>query len=85
MDEFSEKDYEIDVTQFHIYAAEWTKDSIVFFINNKIVKVVNQSPDYPMQFMLGIYEIPGKITGKNERKYPKKFIVDYIRGYEPVK
>ena len=85
VDEFSEKDYEIDVTQFHIYAAEWTKDSIVFFINNKIVKVVNQSPDYPMQFMLGIYEIPAKITGKNERKYPKKFIVDYIRGYEPVK
>ena len=84
-DDFSEDEYKIDVTKFHTYAANWSKDSIVFLIDNKIVKVINQSPDYPMQFMLGIYEIPDKILDRNEKKYPKEFVVDYIRGYETVK
>jgi hypothetical protein len=31
--------------------------------------------------MLGIYEIPDKISNKTESKYPKEFIVDYVKGY----
>ena len=38
-----------------------------------------------MQFMLGIYEILDKILDRNEKKYPKEFVVDYIREYETVK
>lgn len=85
VDDFSENEYNIDVTQFHIYAAEWTTDNVTFYIDNKIVKVIKQSPGYPMQFMLGIYEIPDKIINKNEKKYPKEFVVDYVRGYTPIK
>lgn len=81
MENFSENEYKIDVTEFHVYAAEWTKDKIVFLIDNVIVKEINQSPDYPMQFMLGIYEIPDKMINKTEREYPKEFIVDYVKGY----
>lgn len=80
-EDFSENEYKIDVTEFHIYAAEWTKDKIVFLIDNTIVKEINQSPDYPMQFMLGIYEIPDKIINDTEKKYPKEFIIDYVKGY----
>ena len=80
-EDFSENEYKMDVTEFHVYAVEWTKDKIVFLIDNVIVKEINQSPDYPMQFMLGIYEIPDKMINKTEREYPKEFIVDYVKGY----
>lgn len=40
-DDFSEDEYKLDVTKFHTYAANWSKDSIVFLIDNKIVKVIN--------------------------------------------
>ena len=85
VDEFSEDEYEIDVTQFHVYAAEWTEDSIAFSIDNTIVKKIHQSPTYPMQLMLGIYEIPDQIKHKAEKDYPKEFVVDYVRGYALVK
>jgi hypothetical protein len=32
----------------------------------------------------GIDEIPYKIINKPNRKYPKEFIVDYIRGYKSI-
>ena len=34
-----------------------------------------------MQFMLGIYEIPDKMINDTEKKYPKEFIIDYVKGY----
>lgn len=80
-EDFSENEYKIDVTEFHVYATEWTEDKIVLLIDNVIVKEINQSPDYPMQFMLGIYEIPDKIINDTEKKYPKEFIIDYVKGY----
>jgi hypothetical protein len=80
-EDFSEDEHRIDVTQFHIYAAEWTKEKIIFLIDNVKVKEINQSPNYPMQLMLGIYEIPDVINTKTEKKYPKEFIIDYVKGY----
>lgn len=81
--EFSEEVFDTDATKYNIYAAEWFPDKIDFFINNKKVRTIHQSPNYEMQFMLNIYEIPiaGKLTA-NERTYPKKFEIDYIRGYK---
>lgn len=80
-EDFSEDEHRIDVTQFHIYATEWSKEKIVFLIDNVKVKEINQSPNYPMQLMLGIYEIPDVINTKTEKKYPKEFIIDYVKGY----
>ena len=78
---FFEEEFELDVTNFHIYSAEWTSKSVIFYIDNKKIKEIPQSPDYPMQFMLGLYEIP---AGQNftDAKYPKEFVVDYVRGYK---
>jgi hypothetical protein len=33
-----------------------------------------------MQFMLSIYELPG---ADEISIYPKEFVVDYVRGYQP--
>ena len=82
VDEFSAETVAIDAREFHVYAAEWTREGISFSIDGRLVKVVDQSPAYPMQLMLGIYEFRGDHAGPfAERAYPKEFIVDYVRGY----
>jgi beta-glucanase (GH16 family) len=81
-DEFSVEDLSIDAREFHTYAAEWTPDRVTFFVDHRLVKTVGQSPGYPMQFMLGIYEFPG--DGQPARLYPKEFAVDFFRGWRPT-
>ncbi|HEV8567141.1 MAG TPA: glycoside hydrolase family 16 protein [Actinoplanes sp.] len=84
-DEFSVEAIAIDAREFHLYAAEWTPEQVAFFVDHRLVKTVEQSPSYPMQFMLGIYEFPdeGQAT-KPAHPYPKEFVVDYFRGYRPT-
>jgi hypothetical protein len=44
-----------------------------------VIKDSEQSPDYPMQLMLGIYDFGGDAPGAGDR--PKIFVVDHLRGY----
>ena len=87
VDDFSRVSLQIDALQFHVYAAEWTPTHVAFFVDGAPVKTVPQSPDYPMQFMLGIYEFPASgatASSQEPGPYPKEFVVDYVRGYRPA-
>jgi hypothetical protein len=79
-DDFSKVRVDFDVREFHTYAAEWTPESVRFSIDGELVKAVEQSPGYPMQLMLNVYEFPGDADGGT---YPKEFVVDRVRGYRP--
>jgi glycosyl hydrolase family 16 len=81
VDDFSRETVEIDARDFHIYAAEWTPDGVAFLVDDERRKLVDQSPAYPMQLMLGIYELPATEGGERTTSYPKVFTVDYVRGY----
>jgi hypothetical protein len=81
-EEFYEEEFAFDATQFHIYAAKWTQNRVDFFIDNQLIKTINQSPNYPMQLMLGIYEVPVNQRDEGDFQYPKSFVIDYVRGYE---
>jgi hypothetical protein len=83
-DEFHEDRFAIDVTKYHVYAVEWTPTYVDFYIDNIKVRTIHQSPNYPMQLMLNIYELPleKERIGK-DKKYPKEFTIDYIRVYQP--
>jgi len=78
-DDFEQVELPIDARRPHVYAADWSADRIVFSVDGEPVKTVEQSPAYPMQLMLGIYEFPG--AAAVDRPYPKEFVVDYVRGY----
>ncbi|MFY0592986.1 glycoside hydrolase family 16 protein [Roseivirga sp.] len=80
-DEFYEDEFDLDVKDFQTYAVNWTPEFVEFFINGKKVRRVHQSPDYPMQFMLNIYEVPVPSHNPKDNTYPKEFIIGYIRGY----
>jgi beta-glucanase (GH16 family) len=86
IDEFAAQTVPIDAREFHVYAAEWTPEGVAFSVDGEHVKTVGQSPSYPMQLMLGIYEFPdGDIGGGSAAgHYPKEFVVDYVRGYRLV-
>lgn len=83
-DEFSPVPMAIDARDFHVYAAEWTPDRITFHVDGRVATVVGQSPGYPMQLMLGIYEFPDAARPEPPSGYPKAFVVDYVRGYRPL-
>ena len=80
-DEFYRDTLPIDAAEFHTYAVEWTPTHVDFYVDNLHQRRVMQSPAYPMQFMLGIYDIPG--TDKRPDHYPKRFVIDYFRAYQP--
>lgn len=75
-DEFYEDKFDINVREWNTYALEWEKDKITFYINGEIIRVINQSPDYPMQIMLDLYDIENI---KNENNV---FEIDYVRVYQ---
>ena len=79
-DEFYQDVLDIDATKFHVYAHEWTPTHVDFYVDNRKIRTIHQSPDYPMQFILSIYELPG---GDRTAAYPREFVVDYVRGYQP--
>jgi hypothetical protein len=83
-DEFSVETVAIDAREFHVYAAEWTPESVAFFVDGRPVKTVEQSPSYPMQLMLNIYEFQADGEAVPAHPYPKHFVVDYVRGYRRV-
>jgi hypothetical protein len=81
VDDFSSETIPIDARDFHVYAADWTPENVTFFVDGEAVKTVGQSPTYPMQLMLSIYEFPPAEGDERTGPYPKAFIVDYVRAY----
>lgn len=86
-DEFYDEYLHIDTAQYHIYAVEWTPTHLDFYVDNHKIETIWQSPAYPMQFMLSVYEHPfkGAWTGDHDPSapYPKEFAIDYFRAYQP--
>ena len=74
----------IDARDFHVYAVEWTPARLAFYLDNVHLRPIEQSPAYPMQFMLSLYEVPWLADPHDTQTYPKEFVVDYVRGYQPV-
>jgi hypothetical protein len=81
-DEFFREEFAIDATQYHLYAVEWTPTHVDFYVDNVKQRTIQQSPQYPLQLMLNIYELP--VAVPSVETYPKEFMLDYVRVYQPV-
>ena len=81
-EDFHADTHAFDATRFHIYAVDWRPDRLEFFVDNRHVRTLHQSPQYEMQFMLSLYELPHQLTPDALRApWPKTCDVDYVRGY----
>jgi hypothetical protein len=79
-DDFERAELAIDPAELHDYAIEWTADGIAWEVDGRLVRRVDQSPDYAMQLMLGVYAF--RAIGADER--PPRFIVERVRGTAPT-
>lgn len=75
-----------DVSQdFHVYGFEWQPSGMKFYFDGQLVKETDQSPDYKMTTLLGIYENDSPLwsgTPDYDSEYPKRFEMDYFRVYK---
>ena len=74
------------VNQWHTYAVDWTPEYIAFFVDGVEVARSEQSPQYEMCLLLGMY-----INDANDEAYwggmandvyPKEWEIDYVRVYK---
>jgi len=66
VEEFSADRFPLDVSRFHRYGVDWRPDGLTFSIDGEVVRRVRQSPTYPMQLMIGVFDFPAKATGADE-------------------
>jgi hypothetical protein len=84
VDDFERVTVPIDARDFHVYSAAWRDGRTTFFVDNRLLKISDQAPTYPMQVMLGIYEFAdGLAPASAPVAYPKELVVDWFRGYRP--
>jgi Glycosyl hydrolases family 16 len=81
-DDFERVALNVDASEFHNYAADWTPERIRFFVDDELVREVAQAPAYPMQLILSLYEFAaGPALASAADTYPKEFLVDWVRGW----
>jgi hypothetical protein len=72
----------LDATEEHTYAAQWNTKRVHFFVDDQLVRTVEQGLDYPLQLMIDLYEFP--VTAERDpANYPKTAHVSAVRGYQP--
>jgi Glycosyl hydrolases family 16 len=79
-DEFAAPRVAIDVSEFHVYAADWQPGRVDFLVDDQNVRTVHQAPDYPMQMMVAVFDFPAKASLAPEPDHVPAFTVDYVRG-----
>lgn len=86
-DDFTAERLPIDVREPHTYGVRWEPGRVAFYVDRRLVRVVDQAPDYPMQLMLGIYDLGGGAAGRPggpRDGYPQRFVVDRVLGHRRV-
>lgn len=76
-DDFGASRLDLDVTEYHTYAAEWDGSAARFEVDGNTVRSCGQPPAYPMQIMLAVFDFPA--WGPDEGHEPS-LSVDWIRG-----
>jgi hypothetical protein len=79
VDEFDAPRVAIDVTEHHVYAADWRPERVDFHVDGEHVKTVHQAPDYPMQMMIAVFDFPEKAAQAPAGHVPL-LAVDWVRG-----
>jgi hypothetical protein len=64
--------------RYHTYRADWDANGVSFYLNGQMLRRLDQSPAYPMQFMLNVYEL------KPTDAPPPRLHVDWVRAYRLI-
>jgi hypothetical protein len=78
-EDFAAPVVDLDVTQFHTYAVDWTADGAVFLVDGEAVRTVDQAPSYPMQSMIAVFDFPDRAEPESDGHVPA-LVVDRVTG-----
>lgn len=57
-EDFAAPTCEIDVARPHTYAVDWSPAGVDFLVDGRLTHTSTQSPDYPMQLMIAVFDFP---------------------------
>lgn len=77
-EDFEAVRHPIDVAGWHTYAADWRGDRIDFLVDGAVTRTVRQSPGYPMQMEIAVFDFPDR-TSSDEDHVPRLWI-DEVRA-----
>lgn len=77
-DDFAVVQVEADIGEFHDYAVDWTADAVSFFVDGRPIRDVAQSPGYPMQAMIAVFDFP---ADDGDPDVVPELVIDHVRGY----
>ena len=72
---------DLDATEEHTYAAAWDDRRVRFYVDDLLVRTVDQGLDYPLQLMVDLFEFPDG-ERRDPGDYPKAGHVRAVRGYD---
>jgi hypothetical protein len=79
-EDFAADPLPIDVAEFHTYAVDWLPGSLAFTVDGEVVKRVAQSPNYPVQLMLAVFDFPDKADPAEAEVPVPELIVSHVAG-----
>ncbi len=77
VDDFDAPRIALDVTEFHVYVADWRPGRVEFSIDGRRVRNVEQAPDYAMQMMVAVFDFPEKAAAAPADHVPL-LAIDYV-------
>ena len=78
--EFEAPTLAIDVSEHHVYSADWRPGRVDFHVDGEHVRTVHQAPDYPMQMIIAVFDFPEHAGASDHAAHLPQLAVDYVRG-----
>jgi hypothetical protein len=79
-EDFSAIPLPLDIASFHTYGVDWAPGSLTFTVDGSVVRRIGQSPNYPVQLMLAVFDFPGKADPEATSVPTPELIVTEIHG-----
>ena len=76
-EDFATTRVDVDVTEFHTYAADWSATSVSFSVDGIATRTCERPPTYPLQLMLAVFDFPLKVTDA-DRDHVPRLLVDRV-------
>ena len=82
-DDVEEMQLDLDAYAWHTYSVAWTSAEARFYVDDQLVRTVEQGLDYPQLLLVDLFEFP-QGAERDPAAYPKVGEVAAVRGYRHV-
>lgn len=79
-DDVEEVHLDLDASDWHTYSVQWDARAARFYVDDRLVRTVEQRLDYPQVLLVDLFEFPAG-PERDPADYPKVGDVAAVRGY----